>query len=382
LTRAASHIRTIFLIRHLDFGGAERQLLNLVKALDKEVFDVWLITFYDDGGLSSELASIPGVHHLSLHKASRWDVLGFAFRLWKVMRRVRPAIVHGYMAPANLAALVAGKLVAARVIWGIRASNMDLRQYDWLPRVLFRLECLLSRFPDLVIANSCAGKRYYVANGFPWAKIRVIHNGVDIDRFKPDLDARQRLRAEWRVTPEQLLVGMVARLDPMKGHALFLHAAAKLLKTRRDLLFLCVGDGPDSYRVDLEHLARELGISSHLRWVRAGQDMPALYNGFDLVCSTSTFGEGFSNVLAEAMACGVPCVSTPTGDAATLLGSVGRVVESYRPDDFAQACTFMLQAVLEDRTSLSQAARARILEHFTLQELAQRTEDAVRPLAF
>jgi len=373
-------IRIVFLIRHLDYGGAERQLLNLLNALDKDVFDVWLVTFYDGGGLSSELLNIQGIHRLSLHKTGRWDMLGFASRLWRTLREVRPTVVHGYMGPANLAGLVVGKLLSSKVVWGIRASNMDLSRYDWLPRVLFRCECLLSRFPDLIIANSQAGMDYYVAHGFPRAKVRVIHNGVDTHRFKPDLEVRERVRTEWAVKSGQLVVGLIARLDPMKGHALFLQAAAQLLERRDDLLLVCVGDGAGGYRSALEGMAGDLGIRAHVRWIRAGQDMPALYNGLDLACSSSAFGEGFSNALAEAMACGVPCVATPTGDAAILLGTAGTVVDSYRPEDFAGACASLLDRLPRDRAALSKAARARIVEHFTIRKLVQTTEDALSQL--
>jgi glycosyltransferase involved in cell wall biosynthesis len=108
--------------------------------------------------------------------------------------------------------------------------------------------------------------------------------------------------------------------------------------------------------------------------------MPALYNGLDLACSSSAFGEGFSNALAEAMACGVPCVATPTGDAAILLGTAGTVVDSYRPEDFAGACASLLDRLPRDRAALSKAARARIVEHFTIRKLVQTTEDALSQL--
>ena len=118
----------------------------------------------------------------------------------------------------------------ARVVWGVRASNVDLDRYDWLSRLSYRIECLLSRFTDLTICNSRAGMEHAAAHGFPRERMTVIPNGIDTEHFKPDAAARERIRAEWGIAEKEMLIGLVARLDPMKDHPTFFHAAAMLAR--------------------------------------------------------------------------------------------------------------------------------------------------------
>src|SRR6266511_1095274 len=124
-------IRLLFLIRALNTGGAQRQLTELVKGLDKTRFAVTVATFYDGGALRSEIDDLGGVNVLSLHKRDRWDLLPFLWRLICLVREVKPQIVHGYMDVANELGLLMARMVGARAVSGLRASNMDLSRYDW-----------------------------------------------------------------------------------------------------------------------------------------------------------------------------------------------------------------------------------------------------------
>jgi glycosyltransferase involved in cell wall biosynthesis len=275
------------------------------------------------------------VRSFSLGKASRWDIGRFLWRLGRFVKRFGPHVIYGYMGPGHLAALLFGRLRGARVVWAVRASNMDLASYGWLERVSFWLECRLASLADLIIANSEAGRKYAIEQGFPEDKTAVVLNGIDTATFRPDTAGRARLRAAWRVGPEATLVGIVARLDPMKDHRNFLAAAARLAKTRNDLRFVCIGDGPEPYRSELEALAGELGLNRELIWAGAQADVTAAYGALDIAVSASAFGEGFSNVIGEAMACGVPCVVTDVGDSAQIVGDAGEVVPPGDPSALA-----------------------------------------------
>src|SRR5205085_3624595 len=123
-------------------------------------------------------------------------------------------------------------------------------------------------------------------------KTTVVPNGIDVAQFRPDASARARLRSEWGIGDEQCVVGLVARLDPMKDHANFLHAATQVLQSRRDVRFVCVGDGPPEYRRSLEVLAASLGLDSRLSWIAARPDVWRVYNALDVAVLSSCFGEG------------------------------------------------------------------------------------------
>jgi glycosyltransferase involved in cell wall biosynthesis len=367
-------MRVLFLIRSLETGGAERQLVELVKGLDKSRFAVTVATFYGGGELRPDIEGLDGVRLESLEKRGRWDIPRFLFRLWRLLRETKPQIVHGYLGVANEIALLTARLAGAKVVWGVRASNMDFSRYDWAARWMFRVGAWLSRFADLIIVNSHAGARHHAAHGYCGSRMVVIPNGIDTDRFLPDREAGRRLRLEWGVQPHETLVGVVARLDPMKDHPTFLRAASLLVHETADLRFVCAGGGPEVYRSELRQLSQSLGLGDRVLWVGERSDTPAVFNALDVAVSSS-YGEGFPNVVAEAMACGVPCVVTDVGDSALIVGDVGVVVPPRDPNALAKG----LQRCLTnpDSPGLGRRGRRRIAEEFSLARMVGATGQAL-----
>jgi len=367
-------IRTAFLIRSLNYGGAERQLVTLAKALDKNRFDVTVITFYSGGHFEKELAA-SNVRLISLGKRGRWDGPRFLWRLVSELKKLRPQVLHSYLVEPNLLAVLLKPLFrSTKVVWGIRASNMELENYDWFVRLNFRLQCFMSRWADLIIANSEAGRAYHVAQGFPAQKCIVIHGGVDLDIYTPDLEAGKRIRSTWGISDGTALIGLVGRFDPIKDHSTFIKAAALLFRVRTDVHFVCVGDGPEECATSLRKVADEAGIANQIIWAGARDDMPAVYSAMDLACSSSR-GESFPNAIAEAMACGVTCVVTRVGDSALLVGDAGIVVPPGDPQALAEGLRVGLNQL---ESQENPGTRARIAESFSLEQLVNRTEAVLR----
>ena len=150
-----------FLVRSLDLGGAERQLVELATGLHRSGWRVEVLTFYPNGPLEPDLRTA-GVPIVTLNKRGRWDVICF-WRLARHLRRHVPDIAHGYLSVPNMLLVLLKSRSRTRVVWGVRASNMDLSHYDWLSRIEFFAAATLSRFADLVICNSHAGRAYHVA---------------------------------------------------------------------------------------------------------------------------------------------------------------------------------------------------------------------------
>jgi glycosyltransferase involved in cell wall biosynthesis len=366
----------VFLVRALDYGGAQRQLVTLARALDKEVFDVTVLSFYSGQPLEGELDD-SGVTLITLEKQGRWDVIRFFRRLIHQLRLLRPDILHGYLDVPNLLALFLKPLVHARVVWGIRACEIDLRQYDWLFRLAFRLESILSRYPDLIVVNSFAGFQRHVARGFPRQKMVLIPNGIDTVKFKPEPHAGAKLRVSWNVPTGSRIIGTVGRLDLMKDLPVFLQAAARVSSQFDNLRFVCIGSGPAPYVLQLQELAINLGIANKVSWPGAYEDVAAVYNAFDVFCSPS-FGEGFPNAIGEALACGVPCVASDVGDSRLLVGDCGVVVPPRDPEALAQG---IVQALALDRNEIGREGPTRIAAHFSVQRLARLSEEAFDKLA-
>lgn len=375
--RDLSNRRVLFLARSLNRGGAERQLVLLAAGLAQRGHLVVVAVFYDGGAFAAELEAA-GVRLIVLEKIGRWDVLLFLIRLVRSLRKEHPAILHSYLAVPNvLSALLKPLLPGTQIIWGLRASNMDLSRYDWLSRLTNLLECKLSRFADCIIANSCAGKRHAVENDFSEDKIVVIPNGIDTKYFRFDLEGRRQVRSAWGLGKDEILVGLAARLDPMKDHPTFLKAASCIARERQDVRFVCVGDGPAAYTEALRQQVAALGLTNRLIWAGARDDMPAVYSALDIACSSSCFGEGFSNTIAEAMVCGVPCVVTEVGDSAFIVGDTGSVVAPGDYSALAAAIGRLIDLPPEERRMLGDACRARVVSEFGIDRLVDRTEQTL-----
>lgn len=372
-------MKIAFLIRALSFGGAERQLVALTKGLHQQGHSILVIVFYPDGPLEQELRAA-GIPVRSLDKKNRWDVIGFIWRLIKLIKKENPNILHGYLGTSNiLAAVLRPIFPSLKTVWSVRASELDFSRYDWLMRVSYYTECKLSRFAHLIISNSKAGLNYAVSQGFPKNKMAVIPNGIDHIKFAPDLSAGRKKRQEWGIKDGQKLIGLVGRLDPMKDHSNFIRAAAILANERDDVRFVCVGDGPDPYRQELFSQARALNLKENLIWAGALKDVKSVYNAMDIVTSSS-IGEGFPNVIGEAMACGIPCVVTDVGGSSQVIGETGLLVSPGNPEELANGWKTMLERLQKEESLIKEKTRNRIVEEFTTDKLTQRTIDVLEKL--
>lgn len=370
-------VHVLFVIRSLNIGGAEQQLIELVRHIDRSRFFISVATFYDGGALRPEIEGLEGVQVFSLGKRSRWDLLVLMRQLQKLIHQLKPDVIHSYLDTANVVCLLIGKLCRVPVVWGIRSSFVDFSDYCWTDAFVYRLGAWLSPLAAGIIVNSEAGKKYHASKGYHIQKMYVVPNGIDTRVYYPDREAGLRVRCEWGVSADDQLVGMIARLDVIKDYPTYLRAISQLARNGSRARFVCVGDGDAQYRRQLIDLAEELGISERLLWVGARRDMPAVYNALDLLV-LSSYGEGFSNVIAEAMACGVPCVVTDVGDSALIVGNTGQVVPVRNPQAMAEAVQSLLAVSPEKRGVLKEAARQRIQTEFNSALMAQRTESILK----
>jgi glycosyltransferase involved in cell wall biosynthesis len=375
----ASRPSVTFLARNLErTGGAEQQLARLAIGLRRRGWSIKVLTFYpsNDGleGCLSE-AEVP-VH--CLDKTGRSDTFGFVRRLTKKLTAHPPNILQSYLTPPNIfAAWAACGLPETHLVWGVRATAMDLRRYDWTHRAVEWGQARLSRWPKLIIVNSHAGMAELLRRGYPRPRVKVVTNGVDTDVFFPDRDSALacRLKAGWLKGASGPLVGLIARLDPMKDHASFLRAARGFIDKVPGVRFVCVGSRATSSAQDILSLCSNLGLDEFVRWEEPRADIPTVLNALDLVTLSSAFGEGFPNILGEAMACGVPVVATDVGDSARVIGDVGRVVPPHDPRALMAAWTSVLDIPDGERRRLGASGSARIETHFALSTMVKATAD-------
>lgn len=362
-------MRVVFLIRGLDRGGAERQLLLLAIGLKRAGHYVSVYVFYGGGDFEAELRE-NGIPVRVLDKAGRWHTFGFLLRAATELRAERADVIHSYMSGANIAAAVLKPwLRPAKLIWGIRASRLLFTGYGWVHRIGARLEVAFSKKADLIIVNSEAGRNHLLDQGFPRQKTVFIPNGLDAQSFFIDLDARQRMRDQWGVKDGEVLVGRVGRLDPLKDYPGFLRAAAAARILDPRLKFVCIGAGTTAYLEYLRSYAVELGLDDLVLWTGAVQEMRAAYNALDLLASTSV-SEGFPNVLLESMACGVPCVTTDVGDAQQIVLGSGLTVPVGESEALANALISILK-----NPPKPEVVRDSIISRYGTDFLVRRTEE-------
>jgi glycosyltransferase involved in cell wall biosynthesis len=363
-------LRILFLIRALSIGGAERQLALVADGLAAKGHTVTVATFYNEAGITLHQAT-----HVVLHKQSRWDVWGFLKSLLTLIRQEKPDVLHGYLTVSNILVCLL-KLFSPRlrVVMGLRASNMHWRTYGVLPAFLAWLEAKTSHLAHGIIANSQAGLAYARQKGFKGSRLVCIENGIDTQLFRPNLTTREAFRASHGFGMQHQLIALVGRLDPMKGHRIFLEACSLLKHTIPGARFIIMGSGDTTYKKELEVLAAQLALTDVLYFLPSQNPVP--YSAFDVLCSPSLFGEGFPNVVAEAMSSGVPCVVTPVGDSPRIVGSCGLVVPVHDPHALADGIT----QILNHYSNYADGCRPFIEANFSVEALIHKTEAFLKGL--
>jgi glycosyltransferase involved in cell wall biosynthesis len=360
-------IRVIHLITGLNTGGAEIALLRLLSKMDRQKFDLHVISMIPVGAIGEKIRD-QGLPVYSLEMQPGQPSLRGFFRLLQFLKQIRPDVLQTWLYHADLMGLLAAKVAGLQtIIWNIRSAEMDFLQYRWLSGRVVKLCALLSHWPIAVIVNSRAGQTIHTRLGYHPREWIFLPNGIDTQIFQPDPEARAKVRAEWQVGPDEILIGIVGRIDPQKDHATFIRTAALASQALPKLRFVCVGSGPEDYQVRMKELSTQLNLTN-LRWAGARTDMPAVYNALDVLVSSS-IGEGFPNVVAEAMACEKPCVVTTVGDSSILIAETGMCVPSGNPEALAEGLLRMLALPAVERARLGQKARQRIADNFSLQKM-------------
>jgi len=364
-------LKILFLSRQLNIGGAERQLVTLANELAARGHEIVIASYYPGGALA-QMIDPKRIKVISYEKKSRWDLFSLFFKTLKVVRDEQPTVLHGWMHTQNVVATVAKVLnPKLTMVWAVRASNLETH-LDWAEKLTIWLQARLSRFATRITVNSMAGLEHAAKGGLPREKMMFVPNGIDTNTFYPNEDERRVVRAQWNMGDDVKIVGNVARFDPIKNHKMFLKAAALVAAERPNVRFVCVGHGKESYLQELKQLSRTLGLDNKVLWIQAQSEVRAVYNAIDVFCSSS-FSEGFPNVIGEAMACGCHCVATDVGDSALVIGDTGVIV----PSDNAQAFATGLLDQLNAPETLNLRARQRILENFTVAHLGDKSEYAL-----
>jgi glycosyltransferase involved in cell wall biosynthesis len=311
-------MRIVFVIGSLGRAGAERQMMMLASGLQTRGHIVSIVCLDGTGGFDEE-ARQRGLNVLILEKGFPKLIRSMATYMRHV-RDVEPHIVYAFLPKQHIVVTLLKPLSRkAKIVWGIRASQIDWKSYRLRARIFFPVASKLSRWADMFIANSWAGSNYHILEGYDPKKMKVIPNGIDATVFHPDDKVRGDVRTTWKAGENVPVIGMLSRFDPMKGNDHFLEVASKVIEQIPDAMFIAVGRHTDVQAGNYLEKALSLGLEGKLRLYETTEKPQDVLNGFDVLVVPSK-SEGFPNTVLESLACGTPVVGTNVGDIQKIIG--------------------------------------------------------------
>jgi glycosyltransferase involved in cell wall biosynthesis len=372
-------IRVLHLITSFGLGGAETSLAQLVSGMDGSRFanSVVVMRRLPDVTPPVPTQTVP-LHCLGMRPGVPNPVA--AARLLRIVRSERPHVLQTWMYHADLLGLAAGRLAGVpKTVWNIRRSFIDMQEHSRLSALVLRMLARLSSIPDAVVTNSLAGQRTHQALGYNPRGWVWIPNCVDSERFRPNPNEKQRLLSELGLPPQTLLVALVARYLPIKGHDVFFAAASKLAALDPSVHFVLAGLNIDETNNSLMRSISGSGVRERFHLLGQRKDVERVLAAVDLACSSS-YGEGFPNVVGQAMACGTPCVVTDVGDSALIVGKFGKVVPAGDSAALYRSSAQLLSSH-QERQRLGRGARRRIEQCFSVASMIARYEQLYENLA-
>lgn len=364
-------MKIVHIITGLNDGGAEGVLYRLCKNDSKYKHSV--ISMMDEGKYGSLLRNF-GVDVYCLNmNLGRIRIKNF-LKLSKLLLELKPDIIQTWMYHADFFGGITARLSGFKnVFWNIRHTTLLPEDSKKSTILVAKLCARLSGIvPKRVICCAEEAMRVHIDLGYEKRKITVISNGYDISFFKPSEELRFSLRNELGFKSNTLALGMVGRFHSQKNHLGLLKALSIVKKSYEDFKFLLIGRNLNHDNLILYNEIKKQNLESNILLLNQRSDMPAVMNALDINILSSSSGEGFPNVLAEAMACGTPCVTTNVGDAALIVGATGWVSP---PNDTMALANTIIEAIKEkshDKESWAlrkQNCRDRIVENFSLDKM-------------
>ncbi len=364
-------VKVTHVIIGLNVGGAELMLKRLIEShFERRDIEHSIISLTDVGVLGEQLTK-QGIAVYCLGMSSIMKGPVTFFKLRKLFRKLRPDVVHTWMYHADLLGGLAACSVGLRqIVWCIRSTDIGMGGSK-VTLIIRKLCALLSGWlPRVIVCAADASRKVHEAVGYASNKMQVIPNGFELDKLLPTGSNRTDIRDELGISKACTLVISVGRYNPVKDHKTFIEAAGKVATQRNDVGFMLVGRDLEHSNFQLMTLINATGQADAFYLLGERNDVPACLQASDVFCLHSVT-EGFPNALGEAMAVGLPCITTAVGDAAYLLDNPEWVVPAASPSKLSDKLDAMLSLSAAERKALGQTAANRICEHFTMDVISR-----------
>jgi len=350
-------------------GGAEHTLFKICKYdnINKHI----VISLKGPGKYFSLLNKLGikvyclNIKFFSFHKI---------FFLIKLLSDLKPNVVQTWLVHADFLGGITARLAGIKnIIWNIRYSNFEIGKAKLTTILIIKILAKLSLFiPRSIIINSKRAKKIFTIEGYDKKKLKFIPNGFDLSILKPQKFQKISFKKKIRIKKLLPLIGNVARYDKKKDHLNLLNALSLIKEKNINFFCTLVGSNIDKKNFSLISEIKRLKLSNNVRLLGQNDNILQVMNGLDIFVQSSSYGEGFPNVVAESMACGTPCIVTDVGDAGLIIGKTGWVVPPNNPNNLAKAIE---KALNEMRTKnwnkRRNKARLRIKENFNISKMLQ-----------
>lgn len=366
----------LYLITSLSVGGAQKALLNLATSEFSDEYQPFVVSLVEVEGIQQqfEQAGIP-VQVLGLNRLAKLPLL--LPRLFMLVRKIRPRVIHGWMHHGNLFATLAWLFAGCRpvLLWGMHhtpeKATLERAQHAFV----IKAGRWLSRFPQRIVYVSRRSMQRHAELGYASQHAQVIANGIPLGKGNRRAESYASVRQELGIPANALLIGSLTRYVPEKDIPNLMTAIRLLQQSGREAHFLLAGEGMEASNPSLQSLLETLPDPTKVHLLGVRTDAARLIAALD-VATLSSQREAFPLFLAEAMAEEVPCVATDVGDIAEFVADTGLIVPARDSAALAQAWRNILQQTAAQRQALGEQARQRVAARYSLDAVV----DAYRQL--
>ncbi len=359
--------KVIHIITGLNTGGAESMLYKLLAYSKGQGIEHEVIGLIGRGHTADRIQAL-GIKVECLNMNRRSISFNGEKKLIRAIRSSSPDILQGWMYHGNLASTWANIRTGIPCCWNIRHSLYRLRDEPMTTAGVILLNGLFSRWAKVIVNNSRVSAGHHARFGYPLKRTRVIPNGFDTTLFSPNPAVYAQMRKELGVDGHQLLFGLIGRVHPMKDHPNFLDAAGIIARDVPNARFLMVGRDVNMATPIIADGIRRNALEGKVVMRGETQDVVPYMAALDCYVSSS-FTEGFPNVVGEAMSTALPCVVTDAGDSAWVVDNADLVAPVRNASRLAQAALKIANMAPQARKELGDKNRARVIANFSIKAI-------------
>jgi len=362
-------VKIVHVISSLENGGAELMLKRLILSHRENInFSHSVVSLTTLGPIGSDLIRL-GVDVNVLDMRNIFDFHKVFFSLIKFIRCGDFDIVQTWMYHADFFGGVAAFLAGNRnIIWGVRTTKLNKFSSSFFLRFI----CIfLSYFiPKVIVCAANSALKFHASLGYNKARLTFVPNGFDLSRFVFKVTDRNRIRSTFHFQDDDIVILSLGRFTYEKDHANFISAAGIVSSKYKNVKFLLVGRGVNESNQSLTSLISQTGFHQNFFLVGESDNVPAIFAAVDIFCLHSRT-EAFPNVLGEAMAMGLPCISTAVGDAELILGDCGSVVPKMNSSALALSIMNFIELPYHKKLNLGECSKARVSNLFSMNSTKQ-----------